>query len=79
MIAAMTFVEIVGAVGVVAAAGVGLVTLFEKVNGGFGRWIRRQVVEATRHHLGPNGDTPPLWRRVEKIEHHLGLGERDAA
>lgn len=79
MIAAMSFVEIVGAVAAVAAAAVGLMTLFERITGGFGRWVRRQVVEATRHHLGPNGDTPPLWRRVEKIEHHLGLGERDAA
>jgi hypothetical protein len=86
IVAAMSFVEMAGAVGVVAAALIGVMTLFERITGAFGRWVRSQITREraesdhyVRHHLGPNGDTSPLWRRVVRLEHHLGLGEHDAA
>lgn len=86
MIAAMSFVEMAGAVGVVAAALIGVMTLFERITGAFGRWLRAQHEEADRelsvlirYHLGPNGDTPALWRRVAHIERRVGIAADDDA
>ena len=77
MIAA-TFVETMAGVGVVAAAVVGVVALLEKVTGLLGRWVRRQVTEATdplkaltRHHLGENGDTVPVHHRISAMEQKI--------
>lgn len=27
-----------------------------------------EIERIVRHHLGPNGETPPMWRRMERLE-----------
>lgn len=82
MIAA-TFVETMAGVGVVTGAVVGVMVLVEKVTGMLGRWVRRQVSDVvapteTRvlHHLGENGTTTPVYRRLADIEAKIEHIER---
>lgn len=66
---------IVGAISLICGATIklarGLWTIFKKA-------VQEAVDESelaryTKHMLGPNGDTPPIWRRVIAIENHVGV------
>lgn len=72
---------IAGAVGLL----IGVFVLFEKITGVTGRWSERAIRNGTseiesqladlasyqKHHLGPNGDTPPLHTRITSLEKRL--------
>ena len=73
-----SFLEFVGAVGAVVGTGAAIIVLFEKLTGITGRWLQRNVTAATsdlehytRHHLGPNGDSTPVWVRIRQLEDDL--------
>jgi hypothetical protein len=80
---AVNLVETMAGIGVAVGAAVGVIALGEKITGLLGRWVRRQVVEATapiegvtRHHLGPNGDTIPLHHRFASTEQKVAAIEQ---
>jgi hypothetical protein len=73
-----SFLELVGTVGAVVATATGVIILIEKLTGLVGRWLRRNVSEATRdlehhtkYHLGPNGTTTPIWVRLRQLEEDI--------
>lgn len=66
---------VVGAISLVCGA---IVKLSKAVWRVFKKMVSEAVDDSelsryTKHMLGPNGDTPPIWRRVIAIEQHVGV------
>ncbi len=66
---------VVGAISLICGA---FVKLFQAIWKIFKRMVTEAVDQSelahyTKHMLGPNGDTPPIWRRVIAIENHVGV------
>lgn len=67
-------IVLLGAIaGALTAIGVGLVKTFKALWKGFKLAVSEAVDSSdhaayTKHHLGPNGATPPLWKRIIAVE-----------
>lgn len=82
-----------GAIGVVLASLAAIVGLLTKskpfrwlgrtlVSEPFGRWVRHQINDSTTgklvaYHLGPNGTTPPIHKRLARLEVRALLDDWD--
>lgn len=82
MVAAASWVEFCGAAAVVVGLALGMLSLFERLTGSLGRWVERRVdTSATGklvgYHLGPNGSTPAMHRRLKKLEVAHGIEDGD--